>query len=200
MRAVSGLGDIKHPVSKEALHKLVFIDEGGEQGASDPAVAEACVHISKLIASNPYGEYGLTSWPEISPRGIRDKAYTALAKTGRPLHFREVASAIDRAGWDKNRRKAKAHPQTVHNELIKDGRFVLVGRGIYALAEWGYQPGTVKEILVSVFKSHGRGALGGEDIIRIVSQKRLVKPQTILLNLQDRSVFKRTEEGKYALV
>ena len=87
----------------------------------------------------------------------------------------------------------------MHNELIKDNRFVLVGMGLYALREWGYEPGTVREVLVSLFKGSDR-PLAREEIVRLAAEKRLVKPQTILLNLQDRSLFKRTEDGKYTLV
>jgi hypothetical protein len=106
-----------------------------------------------------------------------------------------VAERIDKAGWSKRR----AHPQTVHNELIKDPRFVLIGRGLYALKEWGYEPGVVREILVSVMKEAGT-PLSKDDIVRLVSERRFVKPQTILLNLQNKSLFRRTEDGKYTLV
>jgi hypothetical protein len=151
---------------------------------------------SKLIAANPYGEYGLISWPTIIPRGVKDKAHLVLAKTAKPLHFREVAAEIDKVGWGNRK---KAHPQTVHNELIKDGRFVLVGRGLYALREWGYEPGTVREVLASLLKS-SREPLDREEIVRRATEKRLVKPQTILLNLQDRTLFKKTEDGRYTLM
>lgn len=150
---------------------------------------------SKLIKRTPYGEYGLISWATVVPRGIKDKAYAAVLKAGRPLHFREVAAAIDRAGWGGRKR---AHPQTVHNELIKDARFTLVGRGMYALKEWGYEPGTVRDIIVSIL-SRAATPLGKDEIVKMVSERRMVKPQTILLNLQDRSRFKRTEGGAYAL-
>lgn len=158
---------------------------------------EACasyVGVSKLIRVNPYGEYGLLSWPHVNPRGVKDKAYLALAKAGDPLHFRDVAKAIEGAGWSKKR----VHPQTVHNELIKDTRFVLVGRGMYALHEWGYEPGVVKDVLISVLKSAAR-PLPKEEIVRLVSEKRVVKPQTVFLNLQNRDLFKKTDGG-YTLV
>lgn len=149
---------------------------------------------SKLIQKNPYDEYGVVSWPAISPRGVRDKAYVVLMKAGKPLHFREVAEGINRVGWSNK----KAHPQTVHNELIKDLRFVLVGRGLYALSEWGYEPGAVREVLVSVLRSSG--VLSREDLMKKVLEKRFVKEATVLLNLQNKSLFKRTDDGKYSLV
>lgn len=149
---------------------------------------------SKVIGQNPYGEYGLIHWPTISPRGIRDKAYLALAKNGKAMHFLEIAKAINKVGWSKK----KAHPQTVHNELIKDNRFVLVGRGLYALHEWGYEPGVVRDVMVSVLKNAGR-PMAKEEIINVVTEKRFVKPPTVLLNLQNKSLFRKNDNGTYSL-
>lgn len=194
-RAVSRLGEHGQPVTKQTLSEMLAMDEGLAPEQAE-AAENSYLQISKLIHRNPYGDYGLVSWPTISPRGIKDKAYAVLAKSGQPMHFREVASAIDRAGWHNRK---KAHPQTVHNELIKDNRFVLVGRGLYALRDWGYEPGTVRDVLVSLFKGSNR-PLAREEIVRLATEKRLVKPQTVLLNLQDRALFKRTGDGRYTLV
>lgn len=98
---------------------------------------------AKQFAVNPFGDFGLSVWPEIVPKTIRDKSYLILKKEKTPMHFRTIARAIDKAGFDAKR----AHPQTVHNELIKDRRFVLVGRGLYSLREFGIVPGTTREIL-----------------------------------------------------
>ena len=163
-------------------------------GSLNADVWEAYLATSKVITSNPYGEYGLTSWPAISPRGIKDKAFVALNRQGKAMHFLEIAKAINGAGWSKK----KAHPQTVHNELIKDQRFVLVGRGLYALREWGYEPGVVRDVLVSVLKKAAQ-PLSKEEIIKSVMDKRFVKAPTILLNLQNKNLFKKNEEGKYTL-
>lgn len=183
------------PVPREELKGILTQEAekvGGEKIA--PPLCESYLAVLKCVAPNAYGEYGLVSWPSIRPRGIRDKAYLAFEKTAKPLHFREVSKAIDTAGW--NRRKA--HPQTVHNELIKDSRFVLVGRGLYALKEWGYEPGAVRDVLVSVFKQAGQ-PLSKEEVVGRVCEKRMVKAPTVLLNLQNRSLFKRTEDGRYTL-
>lgn len=194
-KIVATLESHGRPVSQENL--LSYADESAKQVAGEALpehVLASYLGTSKLIQKNPYGEYGMVSWPAINPRGVRDKAYVVLMKAGKPLHFREVAESINHAGWSKK----KAHPQTVHNELIKDARFVLVGRGLYALSEWGYEPGAVREVLVSVLR--GSGALSREDIMKKVMEKRFVKEATILLNLQNKSLFKRTEDGKYSLV
>ena len=195
-RVTTRLGEHGRPVPKEAMYDMLMERDGAGAVGIDAATAEAYLRASPMIRQNPYGEYGLVSWATILPRGIRDKAYAVLAKKAAPMHFRDVAGGIDRVGWNT---RTKAHPQTVHNELIKDDRFVLVGRGLYALREWGYEPGTVRDVLVSLFKE-SRRPLARHEVVQLAGEKRLVKPQTILLNLQDRTVFRRTDDGKYTLV
>lgn len=153
------------------------------------------VELCREISQNPFGEWGLVSSPEVSPRGVKDKAYLVFKKEKKPLHFKEVAELINKNVFSDR----KAHPQTVHNELIKDDRFVLVGRGTYALSDWGYEPGTVRDVLVSVLKNSAKG-LTRDEIIKTVQSKRLVKENTILLNLQNRKVFKKTEDQRFTLV
>ncbi len=143
------------------------------------------LEISKKIMKNNEGFYGLKDWPEINPRGVRDKAYLALRQTGKPLHFAEVAKLIE-----------GSHLQTVHNELIKDSRFVLVGRGTYGLMEWGYFPGEVKEVILKILKE-AKKPLEKEEILLAVLKQRLVKENTILMNLSNKRYFFRDEQGRY---
>lgn len=157
-------------------------------------ITNSSLALAKEIASNPFGEYGLVHWADINPRGVRDKAHLIFKRHGKPLHFREVAEHINKASFDSR----SAHPQTVHNELIKDQRFVLIGRGIYALKDWGYEPGTVKDVLLQLFKK-SRRPLSKDEIVNKVTAQRLVKANTILLNLQNRNYFERTADGKYSL-
>lgn len=193
---IQNLEEKKHPVSHDELKAIITKNAKDILGVAPNAEAvEAYKHTSRKIKQNPYGEYGLVSWSEVNPRGVKDKAYVVLAKCGKPMHFREVASAINNVGWSKK----KAHPQTVHNELIKDKRFVLVGRGLYGLTEWGYEPGVVRDVLVSVLKKSNK-PLSKDQIIKLVLEKRFVKPQTVVLNLQNKALFKRTEGDCYALV
>ncbi|MFA6050340.1 MAG: sigma factor-like helix-turn-helix DNA-binding protein [Candidatus Paceibacterota bacterium] len=147
--------------------------------------------ISKKIARNPLGEWGVASSKNVHVKGIRDYAYLAIRKHGSPIHFKEVAKSIAQM-FDK-----KAHVATTHNELIKDPRFVLVGRGLYALAEWGYLSGVVKDVITKVLGKHG--ALTKEDVIDKVLKERYVKKNTILVNLQNNKAFKKDKEGKYSL-
>ena len=157
---------------------------------SNPDLLESYLSISKLIKQNPYGEFGLVSWPTIRPRGVKDKAYAVMARAAKPMHFRDVAAAISKSGWSNRR----AHPQTVHNELIKDPRFVLVGRGLYALSEWGYTPGTVSDVIASVLKAAKR-PLSKDEVSKRVLDARMVKPNTVFLNLQNRDLFRKTPGG-----
>lgn len=153
------------------------------------------IDISKYIFQSPLGMYGLIDWPEINPRGLKDKAYLVLKQNQKPLHFIEITQGIEKLSDEEK----KVLPESVHNELIRNERFVLVGRGIYALREWGYQPGTVKEIIIKAFKEENH-PLPKEIIVEKVLKQRTVKESTIVLNLQDKNIFKRDEQGKYFLV
>ena len=157
------------------------------------------LEVSKLMEKSPEGSWGLRTWPEVNPRGMRDKAYLALRQEGQPLHFTEVASLI--ANLQKNlalQKDKQVLPQTVHNELIKDARFVLIGRGTYGLSDWGLNPGTVKDVMCSILKD--KGAIMPKDkLIAETLKQRKVKESTILLNLQDRKYFVRNQNGTYSL-
>jgi hypothetical protein len=147
--------------------------------------------ISKTIASNPLSEWGKAHAPAIRTKGIRDYAYLVIKQKGEPMHFADVAkSIVDIFG-------KKAHVATTHNELIKDSRFVLVGRGLYALAEWGYQPGVVRDVIRDVLK---KKSLSRDEVINEVKKVRYVKDNTILVNLNDSRYFKRQKDGKYVAV
>ncbi len=152
--------------------------------------------VSKKIQENKDGEIGLADWPEIKPRGVKDKAYLVFRKHGKPLHFTKVAGLIDELEY--NQPNKKTYPQTVHNELIKDNRFVLVGRGTYALSEWGYVPGTIKDIIVKVL-SDKNSALNKDEIVKEVLSQRMVAKNTVLMNLNNRNYFIRDNEGNYLL-
>lgn len=195
-KTVGEIENIKKPISGQELFGILRNHAKAALGQTpSPDTLDSFLGISKLISQNPYGEFGLADWPTINPSGVRDKAYAVLAKSGEPLHFRSVASSIDKAGWAKK----KAHPQTVHNELIKDSRFVLVGRGLYALKEWGYEPGTVADVVTSVLKQSAR-PLQKEEIIKRVLEKRRVKENTILLNLENKKRFRKIGEGYAPIV
>jgi len=155
-------------------------------------VAKRWLGLSKKIGRNPLGEWGVSASPNVRAKGMRDFAYLAIRRHGSPMHFTEVAKAIQQL-FDR-----KAHVATCHNELIKDKRFVLVGRGLYALAEWGYQGGVVRDVIREILKKNG--PLTKDEIIKKVLKERYVKENTIAVNLQNPANFKKTKDGRYALV
>ncbi len=158
----------------------------------DEEIIRRWLSISKSIGKNPLGEWGVAASSNVKVKGIRDYAYLVIRQHGSPMHFTEVAKKITEL-FDK-----RAHVATAHNELIKDSRFVLVGRGLYALTEWGYMNGVVRDVIKEILKKHG--ALPKEDVIEKVLKERYVKTNTILVNLQDAKYFKKDKDGKYSLV
>lgn len=165
----------------------LFEDETGDKKL------EMFLFIDKRLKRNLLGEWGIKNWRSVSERGNKEKAYLVLKKKNKPLHFRHITDHIN-IYW-KNK---KSLPQTVHNELIKDERFVLVGRGTYGLSEWGLKGGTVREIIVSLFKEK-QDHLHPDEIIDYVFSHKEVKRTTILVNLANQNYFIKNSEGKYFL-
>lgn len=157
----------------------------------DRTVGMNYLGISKQFSVNPYSDFGLSHWEEITPKTARAKAYLILRKHGKPMHFRDIATTINSIGFDKK----PVYAQTIHNELIKDGRFVLVGRGMYGLTEHGFFPGTAKDVIKQVLVDNG--PLAQHEVVRLVSSQRFLKENTILLNLQNKKYFKRLDNGTY---
>jgi len=155
-------------------------------------VLKRWLSISKNIGKNPLGEWGQSASSNVKTKGVRDFAYLAVKKHGSPLHFKEVANLIEKMF------QRKAHVATTHNELIKDNRFVLVGRGMYALREWGYTQGVVRDVIREALRKHG--PMNKDEIIEKVLKERHVKPGTIVVNLQNQKYFKRARDGKFSLV
>ena len=196
----NALGELHESVDEEKIlsDQDVFSMFGGhlqkhlDEEITDQNILSSILKISKLMGSNVLGEWGVSHSPYIRPRGMRDYAFLVMRKHGSPMHFSEVAKSIS------DLFVRAAHVQTVHNELIKDERFVLVGRGLYALKEWGYEGGVVRNVITKVLTEYG--PLVKDDIIKKVLKERYVKENTILVNLQNRNYFKRNEEGYYALL
>lgn len=155
-------------------------------------VIKRWLSISHKIGKNPLGEWGKTSSANVNAKGMRDYAFLVIRKHGSPIHFKEVAKAISQY-FNK-----KAHVATTHNELIKDPRFVLVGRGLYALSEWGYMSGVVKDVITKIIEKEG--PLPKDKIIDKVLKERYVKENTILVNLQNPKYFKKDKDNKYHIV
>lgn len=168
--------------------KIMKQVDGKHQSDALQQLAVASTQLSSLD-----NMWGLSIWPEVNPKSIRDKIYLVLKKGGRPMHFTEISVHITSLAANPK----KVTTQAVHNELIKDDRFVLIGRGIYALGEWGYQAGTVADIIEVVLRENQ--PLSKEEIITQVLARRQVKTTTITLNLQEKSQFERSARGLYKL-
>ena len=158
-----------------------------------PDHIKAIASISKLLASLN-GLWGLAKWPSVNPKNIRDKIFVILETRKEPMHFSEIAKEIA----DSNFKRKNVTVQAIHNELIKDPRFVLIGRGIYALSSWGYKKGTISEIIVSIIEKAGE-PITREEIVKQVLKVRKVKETTVLLNLQNKKLFKKVDKNLYTL-
>lgn len=147
----------------------------------------------KRVEQNKFGYWGIYDWRDIKPKTINDKIYLILKNNGKPLHFTEIAEKINEVGFDDK----KANAATVHNELILDEKYVLVGRGLYSLKEWGCKEGTVSDVIKDILETAGR-PLSRDEIIEKVFEKRMVKKTTIILALMNKDVFVK-ENGKYSI-
>ena len=158
-----------------------------------PDHIKAIASISKLLATLN-GMWGLSKWPAVNPKNIRDKIFVILETKKEPMHFSEIAKEIK----DSNFKRKNVTIQAIHNELIKDSRFVLIGRGIYALSSWGYKKGTISDIIKSILEKSDK-PLSREEIVKQVLKTRKVKETTILLNLQNKKLFKKIDKNSYTL-
>jgi predicted Zn-ribbon and HTH transcriptional regulator len=175
----------KEPMSLDQLHDKLSYEH--------PSHVSALASISKQLA-HLRDSWGLTKWPTVNPKNIRDKIYVILADNKKPLHFSEIAKSIK----DSSFKRKDVTTQAIHNELIKDKRFVLIGRGIYALDNWGYSKGTVSDIIAQVLRDSSE-PLHRDEIVKRVLKSRQVKETTILLNLQSKPQFKRVAKATYTL-
>ena len=173
----------------EMVNKFFTHLEGISEKYKNQEIVRRWLGLSKKVGKNAIGEWGVAHSPNIRTKGMRDYAFLVIRKHGSPIHFREVANQITKVF------KKKAHVATTHNELIKDPRFVLVGRGLYALAEWGYMSGVVKDVIRKIIEKSG--PLTKEQIIEKVLKERYVKENTIIVNLQNHKYFKKDKDGKY---
>ena len=217
--------EVKKILEKE--RKSLTFKEISQKIPKNWRLLRSSLEVSKEIIFLSDGRFVLKTWPEINPRGVKDLAYLIFKKIQKPLHFTEITKLIDEFFKQKSpqlapltiiqaaanlNKKTKpfgkfrlggepsrtTNPQTVHNELIRDPRFVLVGRGTYALAEWGYKPGVVKDVISGTLKE-AKKPLSREEILKKVLSQRLVKENTVLLNLHNKDYFLRTEDGKYTI-
>lgn len=198
-QAITQLGDSiyellqgkKDPLAKEAM--LARLQRKITNLTLTSAMLDAYLEIDKRVKILENGAVALWEWRHINPRTLRDKIIFILREWKKPMHFTELARTIIAKKFDKKR----INLQAVHNELIRNDDFVLIGRGIYALREWGYKDGTVKDVIREILKK--KSPRGREEIMKEVLKQRTVKRITIYLNLKDKKTFARVGRDQYAL-
>jgi len=175
-----------------------------EIGKTNSKQIQNIMHVYKKIGCNPFGQFGLISWSIINPLNARDKAYFLMKYyLKKPVHFKALTNYLKEnddlnAIQAVNKKRKEVSTQTVHNELIKDPRFVLVGHGHYALTEWGYQPGVIKDVIINILQASNQ-PLSEEEIIKLVQGQRMAKVNTIKFNLRNNHQFEKTDDDKYQL-
>lgn len=182
---VKNIKENKKPMSLDELDAKLNYEH--------PDHIKAIASISKLLATLN-GIWGLSKWPTVNPKNIRDKIFVILENKKEPMHFSDIAKEIK----ESNFKRKNVTTQAIHNELIKDARFVLIGRGIYALSSWGYKKGTISDIIRSILEKSDE-PLSREEIVKQVLRVRKVKETTILLNLQNKKLFKKVDRNSYTL-
>lgn len=161
--------------------------------------SEEGIESKLLVSKKTYqrkGLWGLKNWSSVNPKSIKDKIYIVLKENKEPMHFSEIYEAIQA---DNTLHKREFTIQATHNELIRDPRYVLVGRGRYALKEWGHIEGTVEDVIEKVLKDNDNKPMHRDEIIRGVLKYRQVRETTIVLNLQSKPRFKRVATATFQL-
>jgi len=189
-QSVEFLWKNKNTTALETLYVQVL---GNKDQILKIATFRSLIQIDKKIKLLDGDVVGLVEWRHINPRTLRDKIYFVLRKNKEPMHFMDIANRIIEGNFDKK----KINLQAVHNELIRHRDFVLIGRGIYGLAEWGYKSGTVAEVISTILK--GKDSMAQQDIINEVLKQRKVKPITVILSLKNKEQFIRVGRKQYCL-
>ena len=148
----------------------------------------------KKLDQNKFGNWGHTAWREVLPKTVNDKIYLVLKNHGKPMYYGDIAKRITELGFDAK----NVNTATTHNELILDDKYVLVGRGMYGLKEWGYQDGTVADVVEAVLKAAAR-PMAKDELTEAVMKQRLVKQTTVNLALMNKNRFAKNSDGKYVI-
>ncbi len=142
------------------------------------------------------GKIGLLDFPDINPKTIKLKMLYTMKRLNKPIHYQELPAKI--MEWFPN---SNVKVNTVHNDLVKHNDiFVNLGLGLYGLKEWGYEGGSVRDILIRVLKKFDR-PMNAKELAKEVLREKMVSPNTVTLNLQKyKSDFKRIDKGLYTYI
>ncbi|HEX9664675.1 MAG TPA: hypothetical protein VGA49_02530, partial [Patescibacteria group bacterium] len=183
--------------NQEPLEEKLIIEKakaGLADGLADDNLIIGSLKLAKDLKQDIFGCWGLVSWSSVTPKRMNDKIYIVLKQHAKPLHFTEIATMINDMKFDKK----TAYPATVHNELILDNKYVLVGRGIYALSDWGYKPGVVVDVIADILKKENQ-PVSRDEIVKKVLEQRIVGKSTIYLALMNKDKFQKIDSGQYQL-
>ncbi len=183
-------GDIMETTTLyDAIHLALF----AQFGNLSHIVIDSTMDIFLDFVKGEEKFIGLEKWKILNPATLKDKAIYVLKKNKEPLHFLDIAKAIT----EKFGEPVKT--STIHNELIRNSEFILIGRGIYVLKEWGYKDGTVLDVILEIFKKVNT-PLSTEEITNRVLKVRQVKITTIYMNLQNKKHIERVGRNLYQAI
>lgn len=144
--------------------------------------------ILKPLGKNPFNFWGLKNNNFIVPHCLKDKIYLILNLKQKPMHFKEVYQELHRLAqaeddlihyfWHK-----KYNLNSVKNELIKHKEFVLVGRGIYGLREWGLVEGTAKDLILKFLRAKKK--ILRKELWEMISNLRPIKETSFNIYLKE---------------
>ena len=189
VRILKKKGDI---MENAALYEMVKMALFPQFGKVETVLVDSILDVYTDIVKGEEKYVGLEKWKILNPSTLKDKAVYVLKKAKKPMHFVEITNAI------ADRFQESVKVATIHNELIRNNEFVLIGRGIYVLKEWGYKPGTVLDVIIDIFNK-AKSPLSTEDIVAKVLKVRQVKTSTIYMNLQNRKYVERVGRNVYQL-
>ena len=181
----------KDVMEKTELYNQISLNIRDEVGNLENVFIDSVLDVFDDIVKGEEVLIGLTRWKILNPKTLKDKAIYVMKKEKVPMHFIDISNKIS----DYLGESVKIN--TIHNELIRNEEFILIGRGIYALKEWGFKPGTVLDVILDVLNKNG-GPMNTEDIIKKVLKVRNVKKTTIYMNLQNKKAIERVGRNFYA--
>lgn len=190
--AIKILARKKDVVDRKELYAWIAEGLKGKVQGLSPVVIDSVLDVFEDIIKGEETLVGLTKWKILNPKTLKDKAIYVLKKERVPMHFIDISNKITSYLWEK------VKVNTIHNELIRNEEFVLIGRGIYALKEWGFKPGTVLDVIIEVLKKNN-GPMSTENIVAKVLKVRNVKKTTIYMNLQNKKAIERVWRNYYQL-